>query len=236
MKKTIKKMLGITAAAALTLSMGSMALIGCGDKGKDYVFEAEDAILGGTACVEQKHLWEGVDKLGTGTDVTIVGYLATAGNTVTWKINAASACKATLTFTAASTVPGEGTQGGMGWGENGAVWSIKEIDTSKNEVFTVSVNGDNAALSGTLPGLNENVEVDMSSQEGWMTMMGLYDNGYNNHGTCTAKVNLKEGENTIVLTIVGQGINLDKLTVKSPAELTFEKTDNSDKVPPQQGQ
>ena len=234
MKKTIKKMLGITAAAALTLSMGSMALIGCGDKGTNYTFEAEDAILGGTVCVEEKHTWAGADKLGEGDDVTIVGYLSTPGNSVTWKINAASACEATLTFTAASTVAGDNTQGGMQWGQDGSLtWIVKEIDTSKNEVFKVSVNDSEVALKGTLPGLNESITFE-SEADNWK-MGYLYDNGYNNHGTCTAKVKLKEGENNIVLTIVGQGINLDKLTVKSPAELTFEKTDNSDKVPPSFG-
>ncbi len=234
MKKTIKKMLGITAAAALTLSMGSMALIGCGDKGTNYTFEAEDAILGGSAVVEEKHTWAGADKLGEGDDVTIVGYLGVPGNSVTWKINAASACEATLTFTAASIVPGDNTQNGAQWGEGGSLtWIVKEIDTSKNKVFKVSVNDSDVALKGTLPGLNE--PITFKSEADFAKIGYLYDNGFNNHSTCTAKVNLKEGENIIVLTIVTQGINLDKLTVTSPVELTFEKTDNSDKVPPSYG-
>lgn len=234
MKKTIKKMLGITAAAALTLSMGSMALIGCGGGVKDYTFEAEDAILGGSAVVEEKHMWAGADKLGEGDDVTIVGYLGVPGNSVTWKINAASACEATLTFTAASIVPGDNTNGSsMQWGKDSVTWIVKEIDTSKNEIFKVTVNDSDVALKGTLPGLNESITFESDADRA--KVMYFYDNGYNNHGTCTAKVNLKEGENNIVLTIAGQGINLDKLTVKSPAKLTFEKTDNSDKVPPSYG-
>lgn len=208
MKKSTKIVAGAL-AAALTLSMGGM-LMAC-NSGTEYTFEAEDAALAGNARAEEgKHVWAGVDNIGTVEDtIDVVGYFGTEGDTITWTIVSSKACSATITVTAASTVNGNGASA---MGEEG--WKTLEIDTSKNEVFTLSVNGTQASLSGVLPGL------EATWEEIGQNMMAMFDYGYNNHGTCTAKVQLKEGENTIVLAAVSSGINVDKISIKAPAELT----------------
>lgn len=219
MKKTIKKMLGITAAAALTLSMGSMALIGCGGGAKDYTFEAEHAVWSDNIYVDTGAVWGG-------GEATFAGNFNQAGQTITWTVKASKECDATLTLHAASA-----SMGMLPIDPNGNLqdpsnykMALAEVDLSSDQI-TISVNDTAASMTGKLPA--NPAEWDGQSAEGW-----------HNVGTATGTVHLKKGENVITLEITGApptgywtaGINVDKIVINSEAKLTFTKTDNSDKV------
>ena len=201
------------AIAALTLSAALAAtLAGCGGKAQDYVFEAEKAELSAACMVETGP--EYTTEL-TDTEATQVGYFTTAGETITFKINASKDCSATLTLRAASAV--------AQWGEP---MVFEEVDMSKGEHAVLSVNGTDCKLEGVLPGLEAPMD--------WEAFSAYYKH----YGTATAKIELKSGENVIVLTSQGYnggqgGINVDKITINAAAELTWTETDNSDRVPQQ---
>lgn len=206
MKKVHK---ALTAIAAFTLAA---SLAGCGGKAQDYVFEAEKAELSSACMVET-----GPEYTTEVTDIeaTQVGYFTAAGETITFKINAAKACSATLTLRAASAVA-----------QFADPMIFEEVDLSKGEHAVLSVNGTDCKLEGVLPGL----EVPMDWE--------VFSAYYKHYGTATAKIDLKAGENLIVLTSQGYnggqgGINVDKITINATSELTWTETDNSDRVPQQ---
>lgn len=224
MKKTIKKMLGITAAAALTLSMGSMALIGCGDKGKDYVFEAEDAVLVGEAQSWGQSSPMSVETGATARDenveVTVVGNFNVVNEqSITWTVTSDKECDAKITLHAASA--------SMWMGETGM--GLCAIDLSGTQLALTN-NGTKISLTGTLP----------ASKEGWD--MNAEFSEWRNMGSGTGTIHLVKGKNEIQLKIVGAatapeggfpmsaGVNVDKIVINSEANLTFTKTDNSDKI------
>lgn len=208
MKKVHKT---LTAIAAFTLAASmALSLTGCGGKAQDYVFEAEKAELSAACMVETGP--EYTTEL-TDTEATQVGYFTNAGETITFKINASKACSATLTLRAASAC---------------AQWAdpmvFEEVDMSKGECAKLTVNGTECKLEGLLPGLE--APMDMAAVSAY----------YKHYGTATAKIDLKAGENLVVLTsqgYAGGGINVDKITINATSELTWTETDNSDRVPQQ---
>lgn len=206
MKKLNKAIAALTLTALLAAS-----LAGCGGKAQDYVFEAEKAELSAACMVETGP--EYTTEV-TSTEATQVGYFTTAGETITFKINASKNCSATLTLRAASAC---------------AQWVdpmvFEEVDMSKGECAKLTVNGTECKMEGVLPGLEAPMD--------WEAVSAYYKH----YGTATAKIDLKSGENVIVLTsqgYAGGGINVDKITINAAAELTWTETDNSDRVPPQQ--
>lgn len=210
MKKVHKT---LTAIAAFTLAASmALSLTGCGGKAQDYVFEAEKAELSSACMVETgpEYTTEVTD-----TEATQVGYFTTAGETITFKINASKACSATLTLRAASAVA-----------QFADPMIFEEVDLSKGEHAVLSVNGTDCKLEGVLPGLEAPMDWEVFSAY------------YKHYGTATAKIDLKAGENLIVLTSQGYnggqgGINVDKITINATSELTWTETDNSDRVPQQ---
>lgn len=200
--------------AALTLLALVLALSACGGKAADYTFEAEKAELSGACQVETGP--EYTTEL-TDTEATQVGYFTTAGDTITFKITAAKAGSATLTLRAASAIA-----------TFGEPMVFEEVDMSKGEVAVLSVNGKECKLEGVLPGLEAPMD--------WAAFSAYYKH----YGTATAKIDLKAGENVIVLTSQGYnggqgGINVDKITINATSELTWKETDNSDRVAQQMG-
>lgn len=205
MKKLNKAIAALTLTALLAAS-----LAGCGGKAQDYVFEAEKAELSAACMVETGP--EYTTEV-TSTEATQVGYFTTAGETITFKINASKNCSATLTLRAASAC---------------AQWVdpmvFEEVDMSKGECAKLTVNGTECKMEGVLPGLEAPMD--------WEAVSAYYKH----YGTATAKIDLKSGENVIVLTsqgYAGGGINVDKITINAAAELTWTETDNSDRVPQQ---
>ncbi len=204
-------------------------------EGKEYTFEAEKGIItngktqqydqatGQTSEVEQPVTVEtgtewGGDKDTAGPEVTALGYF-NGGATVTFKITSDKECDALLTLRAASTE----NETDMWWGGN--TFTVKEADLSKGEHATLAVNGSNIALAGILPGLT--LTGVSGADMGW-----IYGAPLKNFGTGTARVHLVAGENTIVLTAL-KGFNLDKITIKADATLTWTETDNSSRAPQQ---
>ena len=207
-------------------------------QGTDYTFEAEKGVLtngktqqydwatGQTSEVEQPVTVEtgtewGGDKDTAGPEVTALGYF-NGGATVTFKITSDKECDATLTIRAASTE----NEADIGWGPTGMTmtyFNVKEVDLSKGEHATLSVNGTNVALTGILPGLNL---TGLTADD----MSWVYNAPLKNFGTGTANIHLKAGENTIVLT-AAKGFNLDKIVINADATLTWTETDNSSRVP-----
>lgn len=208
----MKKFNAWKAVVALTLTATLAAsLAGCGGQGQDYVFEAEKAELSAACMVET-----GVEYTTevTDTEATQVGYFTAAGETITFKINASKDCSATLTLRAASAC--------AQWAEP---MVFEEVDMSKGEHAKLTVNGTEVKMEGVLPGLEAPMD--------WEAFSAYYKH----YGTATAKIDLKSGENVIVLTSQGYsggGINVDKITINASAELTWTETDNSDRVPAQQ--
>lgn len=197
----------MTKIAALVLSVVMIAsLAGCGDgAGTDYVFEAENAVLSSACQIETGP--EYTTEL-TDIEATQVGYFTAAGETITWKINASKACTATLTLRAASACA-----------TFGEPMVFEEVDMSKGEHAVLTVNGTKVDMTGTLPGLEAPMD--------WEAFSAYYKH----YGEATAKIELKSGENTIVLTSQGYnggqgGINVDKITINASAELTWNPTTN----------
>lgn len=123
-----------TLAAGTLTALLLAALSGCGPKGTDYVFEAEKAELTGECNVERGPEYDdGVLEV----EATHVGYFKTKGDTITFKINAASACSATLTLRAATACASWDTD----------PLEFEEVDMSKGEHATLSVNGTDCALN-----------------------------------------------------------------------------------------
>ena len=114
----------LTAIASLALAASLAAsLAGCGGKAQDYVFEATQG-----------------------------GYFTTAGETITFKINASKACSATLTLRAASAVA-----------QFADPMIFEEVDLSKGEHAKLTVNGTECKLEGVLPGLEAPMDWEVVS-------------------------------------------------------------------------
>lgn len=236
--KNGKKIIAGALAAALTLSMGSM-FVACGDGGTDYTFEAEDAVLfdpstvpvTSTMTIQPGTEWTGTDE--EGAEVTSIGYFSTTGQTITWTITAASECDVTIKVRGSSCAFGFMDEAGV-FCSMAALWTpggqpdgfdmatakccIDELPAADSGVV-LKVNDAEAEMSGTLP----RTKLDLG-MDGMMMMFGTL-----HFGDFTAKAHLKAGENKIVLECVTGGFNVDSITVKSSAELTFTKTDNSDR-------
>lgn len=200
----IKKLLALIATGTLALTMGAMALTGCG--GKDYTFEAEDAETEGEtfsfvtwsmgpAQVETNTLY------GSEEEVSGYGSFNAVGQKIIWKVNSASDCSVTITLYAASAI--------MDMDENYQLKALKEADLSNTDLYSFTVNDTEVALTGTLPA-TDTTEEGMNTPGCWWHV-----------GTATAKAKLKAGDNTIVLELVGEnaGLNVDKIVINSSAEL-----------------
>lgn len=249
--KSFKKILAIAATSALALTFGAVALTGCGGGGKDYSFEAENALLADADGQAQNtmQLQTGVEytPTGDGADITVVGYFATPGQTITWNVNAASECDVTLKLRASScqfnAIDGDGNIADLGEVMGAMMWGAPapegfDMTTMKgylgelkaeNAGVVLKVNGEEKTLSGTLP--STVIELEEGNP---YAIFGVYSTIY--CGEYTVKVHLNAGANAIVLQTVTGGINVDKLTINSGVEITHTSVDNSDRVPQQQPQ
>lgn len=182
-----------------------------------YHFEAEDALLDDNGAASNSTMVIEVGKREftesgktNGALVSNVGYFGggAQGQTITWKFNAKSEIKGVkLTLRLASS-DGE-------WGDK----LIREIDLGAEGAPTLKVNGADVSLEGKkLVGLEGLTQDDMQ-------------NGVAYHNFCDIEitVDLTAGENTVVLTSGSKGCNVDKIMLKTDVEVTFEKTDNSDR-------
>ena len=237
--KSLKKILTFAAASALTLTMGAVALTGCGG-GKDFTFEAEHATLAEPDGFVENPNW-GIKAMDLETkqegdnELVAIGYFSVKGMTITWKVNASEECDASIKICGSSTkfkklikadgtaveyapptyqpnaTPDEDVSGG-----------IDELDAANCGVV-LKVNGENAEMNGTLPGKEVTVK--------FVESMGIY--ALYVSGQYTANVKLQKGENTIVLEVDAQqggGFNVDKIVVNTSAELTHTPVDNSDRM------
>ena len=218
--KKFKRFAAGAVIALLTVAIAAFMLVGCG--AKEYTFEAEDAVLedeassfGGPSpmSIETGPVYTGTDE--EGVEATVVGHFNQHEQSITWTITSSKECDADITFYAASAA--------MKADATFQNWSLAEI-TGESGVVSITNNGGKAVVfSGTLPGL---ATLDTQDSTSWK-----------NIGSLTGKIHLVKGENKIVLMIDGSvdgamssGINVDKIVIKTDANLTFEKTDNSDKV------
>lgn len=180
-----------------------------------YHFEAEFATLddhgagsGSTMVVEvDKHEFTESGKE-DGALVSNVGYFGggAPGQTITWTFTAAAdAENVTLTLRLASS-DGE-------WSDR----LIREIDLGAEGAPTLTVNDEEISLEGkTLTGLEGLSQQDMQ-------------NGVAYHNFCNIEItiNIKAGENTVVLTSGTKGCNVDKIMIATDTELAFSKTNNT---------
>lgn len=238
--KSFKKILMFAAASALTLTMGAVALTGCGG-GKDYTFEAEDATLADADGQTQNTLkvQERVEYTanGDGPDISVVGYFATPGQTITWTVNAASECDATIKVRGSSVayaaIDGNGVVNDNLWGAppegfdtNTMKGYLKETKAEDTGVV-LKVNNEEKTLSGALPATT--VELEEGNPYAIFAIYNVIS-----CGELTVKVHLKAGENSIVLENVSGGFNVDKITVNAPVEITHTPVDNSSRLDQQQ--
>lgn len=210
--KHIKKIIAVAAAAACTLAMGSM-LIAC-NGGTEYTFEAENAATEGeglqmgntpgpATVTESGVLWS---EDGTGTD-PVGGYenFNGVGQKIIWTVNADADGKGTITLYAASNA--------MAFLESRM--SLVELDFESVSAYKLTCNDQEISLKGKLPATPMN-ESSFAQPGTWWHV-----------GTVSGDINLKAGENKIVLEIVGSvdgtmssGINVDKIVIKSSTALS----------------
>jgi len=211
----IKKMLTVAATSALVLTLGAVALTGCGSS-KDFTFEAETAVTegNGTAADQtQKPAAEETNVVWTadgngGAEVTGLGGFNAVGQKIIWTVVSESACSVTITLHAASAQ--------MDLDESFQLKGLAEVDLSDTSVYSMKVNETEVSLNGTLPATQ--------IEGGWegMNAPGIWWH----MGTASCKADLKAGENTIVFEIVGQasmmgsGINVDKIVISSSSQLS----------------
>lgn len=215
--KNLKRFAVAAVIALLTVAIAAFALVGCGISGENYTFEAEDAELGGDAKMEEgKHMWSG-DLAEPGEELTQVGYMTSEGSSITFTVKAEKACKVEITVRAASATMHNGLFGGDG------TFSVSEIDLATQKAFTLSVNGEELALSGKLPS-----SYSVTAEEfDWSQMGALFDSPLCNYVDIKVVAKLKSGENKIVIESTGYtedevayGANFDKIIIKSPAKLS----------------
>lgn len=214
--KKIGKLAAMIASATLALTMGVFSLTGCAS-GTDYTFEAENATLEGEvmgmdgtmspAAVENGKEYKINGELVEGATLSGVGNFNGVGQKMTWTVEASADCSATLTLYGASAL--------MEFEDNNLT-GLSELDFGTSTAYKLTCNGEEAKLSGKLPGsVWENGWADMGAPGAWW-----------NIGTATAKINLKQGKNTVVFEIVGldtgrftAGVNVDKIVINASAEL-----------------
>lgn len=180
-----------------------------------YHFEAEHAELDDNEAAANSTMVVEVNKTEftesgktDGPTVSNVGYFGggAEGQTITWKFNANAELKnVTLTLRLASAV-GQ-------WSDK----KITEIDLGAEGAPALAVNGTAVSLEGKkLTGLDGLTQADM-------------ENGVAYHNFCEIEitVDLKAGENTIVLTSGSKGCNVDKIMIATSGTLEFSKTNNS---------
>lgn len=208
--KKFGKIAAMVASAALALTMGALTLTGCG-AAKDFVLEAEDAQLTDPSSVEEAKtmtVQSGAEWTGTeeeGAEVTVVGYFSTPGQTITWNITSSKECDATLLIRGSSCAFDFATMDWTTW-----LMTINELPAEDSGV-ALKVNDTEVTFTGTLP----------ETENGSFTTLHF--------GDYTANIHLKQGENKIVLESVTGGFNVDKITINSKSDITFNKTDNSDR-------
>jgi len=180
-----------------------------------YHFEAEvatlddkDAPSNSTMVVElNKHEFTETNKE-DGALVSNVGYFGggAQGQTITWTFNSKTEAKGVkLTLRLASAVGS--------WGDR----KIDEIDLGSEGAPTLKVNDADVSLAGkTLEGLDGLSMTDMQN--------GV---AYHNFSEIELTIDIKAGENTIVLISGSKGCNVDKIMIETTAELTFTRTNNS---------
>lgn len=182
-----------------------------------YHYEAEYAELddkdvadNATMTIElNKHEWNNGSGNENGPLVSNVGYFggseASAGQTITWRFNAAEAAEnVKVTLRMASSV---GTWDAL---------KITEIDLGAEGAPSLSVNDSAVSLKGKkLDGLDNLTQNDMQ-------------NGVAYHNFCdiVIMINLVAGENTIVLTSGSKGVNVDKIMIETTIALEFSRTNN----------
>ncbi len=180
-----------------------------------YHFEAEHAILEDNEAASNATMVIEVDKTEftesgktDGAKVSNVGYFGgnAQGQTITWKFNAATEMKGVkLTLRIASS-DGE-------WSDK----LIREIDLGAEGAPVLSVNDAKVSLEGKkLTGLDNLTQQDM-------------ENGVAYHNFCEIEItiDIKAGENTVVLSSGTKGCNVDKIMLTTDGVLEFSKTNNS---------
>lgn len=208
--KNLKKIVAV-AFAALSVTTFAMGITGCSKE--PYSFEAEEAEIVGydsgmfPMCYEEGTEYQ-ADAAEDAEALKIVGMtnFAYSGNEILWKITSDKAAEATLILRLASNVQ-EMQTGEDGMPIFGAI-TVKEVDVAS--AMTLTVNNQDVAISGTLPGSNSLAKV-------------IYE--------AKVTVNLVAGENTILLAATGEeGCNVfvDKLLVDTKAKLTFTPIDNTE--------
>lgn len=237
------KLFTLITVAALSVVIAAMTLVGCGQpEAQDFTFQAEDAILADAdgqaenTIKIQTRMEEGQDE----TNATkVIGYFTTEGQTITWKINSSHACTATvkirLSGCAYAAIDKDGNivdmntiMGTLMWGApapegfdmdsaNGYLQELKAEDCG----LMFKVNGTEATMSGTLAGKK------IETGSGW-GLFGVYNAVA--FGEYTATIDLKKGENTIVLEVGTAGANVDKITINAASKLTHTAVDNKDRV------
>ncbi|MDE6505200.1 MAG: prolyl oligopeptidase family serine peptidase [Clostridia bacterium] len=196
-------------------------------------FEAENGVLSGsehiqvnewygfdTVAVETKTKYTGTEE--KGEEVTSIGYFQGENAAITWTVNAEAACEATLTLWAASSVTKTEKQ------EITNEWGTFPMDvvvgmeavpfTPESQPVTLLINGTQVTLSGTVTGLDT---ISASSQAD-------YSYYANYVGTVTATIQLKAGENTIVLKAPAENpkLNIDKIVVDCETKLSYVPVNN----------
>lgn len=214
--KNWKKIVLAATSAVLACGM-AVAVAACGVSGDPYTFEAEDAELGGAATVEGgKHFW--TDDIATpGDELTQVGYFTEEGATITFTVTAEAAAKVELNLRIASAAM---DQAGM---MTGGDFIVKSIDLKTQKVFTLTVNDKEVEVTGTLP------EIKLAMSDVGENFMNLFDAPLCNYQDVKVVVDLKAGENKIVLAATGlksedgainYGVNVDKIIITSPTKLS----------------
>lgn len=196
-------------------------------------FEAENGVLSGsehiqvnewwgfdTVAVETKNKYTGTAE--KGEEVTSIGYFQGENAAITWTVTAEEACTATLTLWAASSVTKTEKQDvEPEWGTfpQDVVVGMEAVPfTAESQPVTLLINGTQVTLNGTVTGLDplsESSQADYSYYANYV-------------GTVTATIQLKAGENTIVLKAPAENpkLNIDKIVVNCETKLSYVPVNN----------
>ena len=196
-------------------------------------FEAENGVLSGsehiqvnewwgfdTVAVETKNKYTGTAE--KGEEVTSIGYFQGENAAITWTVTAEEACTATLTLWAASSVTKTEKQDvETEWGTfpQDVVVGMEAVPfTAESQPVKLLINGTQVTLNGTVTGLDtlsESSKADYSYYANYV-------------GTVTATIQLKAGENTIVLKAPAKNpkLNIDKIVVNCETKLSYVPVNN----------
>lgn len=207
--KQFSKILKTIAAVIGIVTISVCTFVGCAGE-NDYTFEAEDAVI-----TDGDSMWPAVNEAGVNVAGKEPEYCPGISNisdgaTIAWTITADKAAEATLTIHVGCHL--------RDWGTMPAV-SMGIEDLSK--AMEVTVNGAAVAISGSIP---QGATLPEDAEGG--TAYNIVEVKVN--------INLTQGENTIVCGALGTGetsnLFFDKIVVNTSANLTFTKTDNSERV------